>query len=170
MTAPVGSTTNDLGLVRGTATGETTLVIGCGNLLRGDDAVGPVLVRHLAALGTPPGVRLAVSAASGEPTSPYCPWWSLPETIRAAALCFERSGNRAVLEVWRTAHEAFFGTYWRGEPAIAYQTMTTDGPVDFVPATPDLDPGYHTGLSLLAAIEAARRMGANGALTTSTGA
>ena len=65
MTAPVGSTTNDLGLVRGTATGETTLVIGCGNLLRGDDAVGPVLVRHLAALGTPPGVRLADAGTAG---------------------------------------------------------------------------------------------------------
>ena len=31
--------------------------------------------------------------------------------------------------------------------------MTADGPADFVPATPDLDPGYHTGLSLLAAID-----------------
>lgn len=118
----------------------------------------------------PPGVRLAVSAASGEPTSPYCPWWSLPETIRSAALCYERSGNPAVLEVWRTAHDAFFGTYWRGEPAIAYQTMTAEGPVDFVPATPDLDPGYHTGLSLLAAIEVATRIGARNAQQTSTGA
>jgi len=33
--------------------------------------------------------------------------------------------------------------------------MTRDGPVDFIPATPDLDPGYHTGLSLLAAITVA---------------
>ena len=117
-----------------------------------------------------PGVRLAVSAATGEPISPYCPWWSLPETIRSAALCHERTGNPLVLDIWRKAHTAFFDTYWRGEPAIAYQTMTEDGPVDFVPATPDLDPGYHTGLSLLAAIESAGRMGANGAPTTSTGA
>lgn len=117
-----------------------------------------------------PGVRLAVSAATGEPISPYCPWWSLPETIRSAALCHERTGNPLVLDVWRKAHTAFFDTYWRGTPAIAYQTMTDEGPVDFVPATPDLDPGYHTGLSLLAAIEAAGRMGGNGALTTSTGA
>ncbi|KKB85164.1 hypothetical protein VW29_07470 [Devosia limi DSM 17137] len=105
-----------------------------------------------------PGVRLVVSAATGQPTSPYCPWWSLPETIRSAALAYERSGNPAVLAVWRQAHEAFFDTFWRGEPAIAYQTMTDNGPVDFVPATPDLDPGYHTGLSLLAAIEAAGRL------------
>jgi len=39
-------------------------------------------------------------------------------------------------------------------PPVAYQTMTKEGPIDWVPATPDLDPGYHTGLSLLAAIEA----------------
>lgn len=33
-----------------------TLVIGCGNLLRGDDAVGPVFVRRLLEWGLPPGV------------------------------------------------------------------------------------------------------------------
>lgn len=105
-----------------------------------------------------PGIRLAVSLATGAPTSPYCPWWSLPETIRSAALCYERTGNPLAREVWQKAHRAFFGTYWQTDPALAYQTMTEDGPVDFVPATPDLDPGYHTGLSLLAAIESAARM------------
>jgi hypothetical protein len=129
-----------------------------------------VLLASFAAGFHPPGVRLAVSVASGAPISPYCPWWSLPETIRSAALCMERTGDQRVLDVWRTAHAAFFDTYWRGEPAIAYQTMTSEGPVDFVPATPDLDPGYHTGLSLLAAIEAAGRMGASGPLPHSTGA
>lgn len=127
-----------------------------------------VLLASFAAGFRTPGIRLAVSAATGNPTSPYCPWWSLPETIRSAALCHERNGNPLALDVWRKAHAAFFGRYWRGEPAIAYQTMTEDGPVDFVPATPDLDPGYHTGLSLLAAIEAADRMG--GAGKTSIGA
>lgn len=121
-----------------------------------------VLVASFEAGFHSPGVRLAVSAATGEPISPYCPWWSLPETIRSAALCHERTGNPLVLDIWRKAHAAFFDSYWRGEPAIAYQTMTEAGPVDFVPATPDLDPGYHTGLSLLAAIEAAGRIGADG--------
>ena len=117
-----------------------------------------------------PGVRLAVSVATGQPTSPYCPWWSLPETIRSAALVYERTGNAAVLAVWQQAHAAFFDNYWRGEPAIAYQTMTDNGPVDFVPATPDLDPGYHTGLSLLAAIEVAARLDRAGAHFEQTGA
>lgn len=41
------------------------LVIGCGNILRGDDAVGPVLVRHLQTLGVPDGVRLVDGGTSG---------------------------------------------------------------------------------------------------------
>ena len=41
------------------------LVIGCGNILRGDDAVGPVLVRHLHEHGTPPGVRLVDGGTAG---------------------------------------------------------------------------------------------------------
>ncbi|SMF46131.1 N-acylglucosamine 2-epimerase (GlcNAc 2-epimerase) [Xaviernesmea oryzae] len=105
-----------------------------------------------------PGITLTVSIASGKPQSPYCPWWSLPETIRSAALCHERTGSAESLKVWKAAHATFFERYWRGTPPIAYQTMTKDGPVDFVPATPDLDPGYHTGLSLLAAIRAADRL------------
>ncbi|MFD2647345.1 hypothetical protein ACFSX5_05980 [Devosia albogilva] len=117
-----------------------------------------------------PGLRLAVSVATGAPQSPYCPWWSLPETIRAAAFCFERTGNPQVLEVWRKAHAAFFSWFWRGEPPLAYQTRTDEGPADFVPATPDLDPGYHTGLSLLAAIQVAERMGAGQSLRSNTGA
>ncbi len=99
------------------------------------------------------GICLSV-APSGEPLSPYYPWWSLPETIRAAALCHARTGNPDVLDVWRAADAAFFRHYRRAELPIDYQTRTSDGPVDFVPSTPDLDPGYHTGLSLLGAIAA----------------
>ncbi|MBW6424273.1 hypothetical protein KX729_22725 [Rhizobium sp. XQZ8] len=105
-----------------------------------------------------PGITLTVSIASGEAQSPHCPWWSLPETIRSAALAHTRTGSDESLRVWKTAHAAFFGRYWRGTPPIAYQTITKEGPVDFVPATPDLDPGYHTGLSLLAAIHAADQL------------
>ena len=102
-----------------------------------------------------PGIALAISAGTGEVLDPLCPWWSLPETIRSAALCYGRTGNAEALAVWKDAHQAFFSRYWRADPPVAYQTMTADGPIDYVPATPDLDPGYHTGLSLLAAIEVA---------------
>ncbi len=104
-----------------------------------------------------PGVRLVVSAATGQPISPYCPWWTLPETIRAAALCYERTNSAAVMRVWDEADRAFFERYWRPGTGIAYQCLTDDGPIDYVPATPDLDPGYHTALSLLAAIDMVAR-------------
>ena len=107
-----------------------------------------------------PGIRLSVSAETGKkPTSPYCPWWSLPETIRAAALAHERTLSEEALVVWQKAHRAFFGFLLANvTPPIAYQTLTAKGPVDDVPATPDLDPGYHTGLSLLGAVEVIDRL------------
>lgn len=106
-----------------------------------------------------PGVALTASLATGQRTSAYCPWWTLPETIRAAALLYERTGADEALSIWRTAHDAFLKWYWQEKPPIAYQCRTADGPIDHVPATPDLDPGYHTGLSLLAAISTIDRMG-----------
>jgi hydrogenase maturation protease len=42
-----------------------TLVVGCGNLLRGDDALGPVLVRMLADRDLPDGVRLIDGGTAG---------------------------------------------------------------------------------------------------------
>jgi hydrogenase maturation protease len=41
------------------------LVVGCGNLLRGDDAVGPLLVRHLWDRGVPPHVELVDGGTAG---------------------------------------------------------------------------------------------------------
>lgn len=41
------------------------LIVGCGNLLRGDDAVGPVLIRHLWQRGLPAGVRCADGGTGG---------------------------------------------------------------------------------------------------------
>lgn len=42
-----------------------TLIIGCGNLLRGDDAAGPVLIRRLWERGLPAGVRCADGGTGG---------------------------------------------------------------------------------------------------------
>ncbi|GAA3601024.1 hydrogenase maturation protease [Marihabitans asiaticum] len=41
------------------------LVIGCGNILRGDDAAGPVLVRRLHERGVPDGVRVVDGGTAG---------------------------------------------------------------------------------------------------------
>lgn len=45
--------------------GCSVLVVGCGNLLRGDDGVGPVLVRHLWDRGVPEGARLVDGGTAG---------------------------------------------------------------------------------------------------------
>lgn len=42
-----------------------TVVVGCGNLLRGDDAVGPVLIRHLWSMGIPEHVVLVDGGTAG---------------------------------------------------------------------------------------------------------
>ncbi|MFI0432037.1 MAG: hydrogenase maturation protease [Candidatus Nanopelagicales bacterium] len=42
-----------------------TVVVGCGNLIRGDDAAGPVLVRLLADRVLPEGVRLIDGGTAG---------------------------------------------------------------------------------------------------------
>ncbi|MDE1993744.1 MAG: hypothetical protein KGI75_14675, partial [Rhizobiaceae bacterium] len=108
-----------------------------------------ILLRSFEAGFIGPGIALSISIATGAVTNNLCPWWSLPETIRSAALAHGRTGSQGSLAVWRKAHAAFFDSYWRKDAPLAYQTMTQDGPIDFVPATPDLDPGYHTGLSFL---------------------
>lgn len=45
--------------------GCAVLVAGCGNLLRGDDGVGPVLIRHLWERGVPDGARLVDGGTAG---------------------------------------------------------------------------------------------------------
>ncbi|CAN5760480.1 hydrogenase maturation protease [soil metagenome] len=45
--------------------GCAVLVVGCGNLLRGDDGVGPVLIRHLWERGVPTGARLVDGGTAG---------------------------------------------------------------------------------------------------------
>jgi hypothetical protein len=103
------------------------------------------------------GIYTSVNLKTMNAVNSVCPWWSLPETIRAASLAYEMTGNPVLLDTWKTAHSAFFSHYWREDPPIAYQTLTTEGPVDIAPATTDLDPGYHTGLSFLGAMQMAER-------------
>ena len=45
--------------------GCDVLVVGCGNLLRGDDGVGPVLIRHLWDRGVPEGAKLVDGGTAG---------------------------------------------------------------------------------------------------------
>ncbi|MCP9270936.1 hydrogenase maturation protease [Mycolicibacterium sp. CAU 1645] len=49
--------------------GCEVLVVGCGNLLRGDDGVGPVLIRHLWELGVPDGAQMVDGGTAGMDTA-----------------------------------------------------------------------------------------------------
>ena len=117
--------------------------------------LGCLLARTLDLSLTGPGIPLFIQG-DGSPASDYHPWWSLPETIRACALAQEMGID--LLAHWKTADRLFFGNYWQNRRGYAFQTLTAAGPVDYVPATPDLDPGYHTALSLHTAARAARRL------------
>jgi len=90
------------------------------------------------------------------------PWWSLPETIRTAALAWRAlegdGARRRCLRIWAACHNAFFEHFLRPEVHLmAVQMRAADGSVSAaIPATADADPGYHTGLSLLDVVEAVR--------------
>lgn len=63
------ATGSDSGVIDLEPPGCEVLVVGCGNLLRGDDGVGPVLVRHLWELGVPDGAQIVDGGTAGMDTA-----------------------------------------------------------------------------------------------------
>lgn len=83
------------------------------------------------------------------------PWWSLPETIRAAVLAekFCNMDNSSMISECADAFRRYFVN--PSQHYFAYQTCDKTGsPVRVIPAVPDLDPGYHTNLSLIDVLNA----------------
>lgn len=113
-----------------------------------------IFVNSFAAGFIGPGIAGSIAADDKSVLDPRCPWWSLPETICAAAQLYYLNPAPQILQIWQAADAAFFRSYWRAEVGIAYQNRSGDEPISDVPATPDLDPGYHTCLSLLTAVKA----------------
>jgi hypothetical protein len=72
--------------------------------------------------------------------------------MRAAALTLEFCGeDPEVSEILELCADAFFANYVNPQAGdLQYQTRAADGSiVDTIPAVPDVDPGYHTNLSLI---------------------
>ncbi len=104
------------------------------------------------------GIAKAVDLITRQVIHADMPWWSLPETIRAALEArriVEPDRRTAMDTIARRCWNAFIAHYVRPEMHLmAYQTLDRDGrPIDVTPGMPDADPGYHTGLSLIDAIE-----------------
>ncbi|MFH1742766.1 MAG: hypothetical protein ABIH23_27485 [bacterium] len=107
------------------------------------------------------GIWKSVDLITRQPINSDMPWWSLPETIRAALECWHVADPRMqqdCLNIVRACHNAFVAHYVRPElNLMAVQTRDANGNVaDVIPATSDADPGYHTGLCLIDCLEILR--------------
>jgi mannose/cellobiose epimerase-like protein (N-acyl-D-glucosamine 2-epimerase family) len=104
------------------------------------------------------GLYKLVDLKTRKPYNSQLPWWSLPEAIRTAAGCALVARNiedkQRAMSALQKAHNAFVGNFVQpGLHLMAYQALDENGtPLNVIPATPDADPGYHTGLSLIDAI------------------
>ena len=100
------------------------------------------------------GIVKAYDLIARKPLRTDMPWWNLPETMRAAAgvAVWLKGEQRAkALAIAGKCSNAFMSKFLRPDlHLMAYQTIGADGkPVATIPATPDADPGYHTGLSII---------------------
>ena len=105
------------------------------------------------------GICKTIDLLTRQPIDASMPWWSLPETIRAGLSGWQVAATeqerRACLRMVAQCHNAFVEHYVR--PAsylMAVKLRDGEGRVlDVAPAYPDADPGYHTGLSLMDALD-----------------
>ena len=100
---------------------------------------------------------------SKTPINTDMPWWSLPETMRAAVLaatCVASQERQAFCKMALKCSNAFFKYYVRKDlHCMATQILKSNGEAGkAIPAVPDIDPGYHTGLSIIDSLEALRAM------------
>ena len=107
----------------------------------------------------PGGICKTFDLIRRKPLNSDMPWWSLPETIRAAIECqtvvSDDKLKNYCLGVLSKCHNSFVTNYIRPEfNLMTVQTLSKDGRiVDVIPAVPDADPGYHTGLCLIDFLE-----------------
>ena len=100
------------------------------------------------------GIFKAVDLVSQRVLHSDMPWWSLPETMRAAiesCRVVPRDCCESYARIAANCSNAFLRYYIRPDVHLmAIQTLDEHGRVaTSVPATPDADPAYHTGLSLI---------------------
>jgi len=109
------------------------------------------------------GICKTFDLISRSPINDDMPWWSLPETMRAAILLLRLSPNHSRSDELITAATecagALFGPFRSKVPGLFIQTRNSNGePASSIPATPDADPGYHTGLCFIDYIRACENL------------
>ncbi|MGH7142616.1 MAG: hypothetical protein ACREJ2_00610 [Planctomycetota bacterium] len=112
------------------------------------------------------GICKSFDLVARQPVNADLPWWNLPETMRAAVhvlrLCpgLDAATQRELWEVVQACSNGSFRTFVNGKVhRMAYQTVSPEGrPIPVIPATPDADPGYHTGLCVIDFLRALARL------------
>ena len=105
--------------------------------------------------GPPGGICKLFDLIARKTLNSDMPWWSLPETMRAALQCYsvatDETNRNYCLSIFGKCHNAFVENYIKPEfDLMAIQTLSKDGKIiDKIPSVPDADPGYHTGLCLI---------------------
>ena len=129
---------------------------------RGIERIMPALLARAFANGFRPavgGICKTVDLLTRRSVDDTMPWWSLPETIRAAlaawSVVVDDESRRTCLGILASSHNAFVTHYVRPQTHLmAVKVRDVRGEViDVVPAYPDADPGYHTALSLIDALD-----------------
>lgn len=100
------------------------------------------------------GICKSIDLLSRCPLNTDMPWWSLPEAIRAAIEASRIVGKNeqsSIIEIAKKCYNSFI-TYYvkRSLNLMAIPSVDKNGCIsNFYPATPDMDPGYHTGLCFI---------------------
>ncbi len=102
------------------------------------------------------GICKGFDLTARTPVNSDMPWWSLPETVRAGvelSVLFPEIRSFDIAVRTGAAFQAFRQGFLLPS-GFACQTRSAEGKViDVIPAVPDADPGYHTNLSLMDALE-----------------
>ncbi|MFA6366215.1 MAG: hypothetical protein WCX13_03400 [Candidatus Hydrogenedentales bacterium] len=101
------------------------------------------------------GIVRSVDAQTGEILSGNCPWWSSFEAARTFAELYlvtrDEGKKRYCVEQIKSYLDCIERVYRKPSAiGIPVQTVSFSGEVvPIIPATPDIDAGYHTGMPLL---------------------
>ncbi len=94
-------------------------------------------------------IAQSLDPKTGKLTGNTSPWWSSFETVRALAEIYALEKTDVVLQKLIKHFDAIKVNYLQTSTRIPIQTVDYNGnPVDSIPATPDIDPGFHTCLPL----------------------